>query len=440
MGCQSLNLNSHRKGFSLVELLVAMAIIIFMLTIMSQAFVIATTCMQGLKGVGELLDKGRPVLAVLQKDLSAYHFDGMRRLSDEDFWSNGPPSQGYFHMYQGGLSTVEGVTNDGVGYEISGTTSDHRLAFTSRLSGKNPEDFYIAPLENYSMVPPNPPMVPTDYANLVSLFNTGTTLSKSDNSSRFDFNLGVVHSQWAEIAYFTKPNNRNANGVPLMDLYRQQKLVLPSTFEANNLQIDSAKYLAYYENFSCKSATVANNMPPPPTKQIVYFNSPSDLSVAANRVPIDVANFPVNTLYPNSDVLLNDIISFDVRILPDSSLLDFSLLSNLITLRPFAPNSSGYNNISNTKVPCVFDTWCTDRSGAVKYDIGDFSSGVWQPNSADPAKVPVWNYFYYVDPMNPMNSAYIPIKGLRINAIQVSIRVWDEKSQKAREFKLIQRL
>ena len=132
-----------RNAFTLVELMVAMALIILMLSIMSQAFVIATTCMSGLKGVGELLDKGRPVLAVLQKDLSAYHFDGYKRLSDADFWDNGPPRQGYFQIYEGGPTSYEGMTTDGVTYQRSGSAADHRLAFTSRLSGKNPEDFYF---------------------------------------------------------------------------------------------------------------------------------------------------------------------------------------------------------------------------------------------------------------------------------------------------------
>ena len=38
-----------RNAFTLVELMVAMALIILMLSIMSQAFVIATGVMQGLK-------------------------------------------------------------------------------------------------------------------------------------------------------------------------------------------------------------------------------------------------------------------------------------------------------------------------------------------------------------------------------------------------------
>ena len=89
-----------RRGFTLVELLVSMAIIIFMLSIMSQAFVIATTCMQGMKTVGELIDKVRPVMTIMQRDLAADHFDGTKKLCDSDFWEYGPPREGYFSVFQ----------------------------------------------------------------------------------------------------------------------------------------------------------------------------------------------------------------------------------------------------------------------------------------------------------------------------------------------------
>ena len=425
----------NKKGFTLVELLVSMAIIIFMLSIMSQAFVIATTCMSGLKGVGELLDKGRPVLAVLQKDLSAYHFDGYRRLSDENFWDNGPPRLGYFQIYEGGATLYEGTTTDGVTYQRSGSAADHRLAFTSRLSGKNPDDFYVTAFEQY-----NPG---SDYNSLVGLFNSGGTLQASKNSQRYDFTPGILHSQWAEIAYFTKANNRTANGTPLMDLYRQQRAILPSNSEANGLAISdtmpappypaNTSKMPYYENFSCKSNAGK-----------IYFNSPSDLTMPNYRM---ASGFP-NTLYANSDLLITDVISFDVRILPDSSLNDFSLISSL----PY--NFYRYNNQNSSAQtpPCIFDTWTTGNDGT-QYDIGNFNSGVWQPTAWDSTKsplfpapnntginpatlIPIWNH----NRSGMAGNIFTPSKGLRINAIQVSIRIWDEKSQKAREFKIIQRI
>ena len=456
----STQIRIRKKGFTLVELLVSMAIIIFMLSIMSQAFVIATTCMSGLKGVGELLDKGRPVLAVLQKDLSAYHFDGYKRLSDADFWDNGPPRQGYFQIYEGyseGKAFIplrdlpdlisnkvpiesdlikenEGKTTDGVTYQRSGYISDHRLAFTSRLSGKNPEDFYVTAFEQY-----NPG---SDYNSLVGLFNSGGTLQASKNSQRYDFTPGVLHSQWAEIAYFTKANNRTANGTPLMDLYRQQKAVLPSNSEANGLLLNGANILQY-ENFSCKS--VVNNPGPPATTKI-YFNSPSDLTMPNYRMLSGVPN--VLPAHFKSDLLITDVISFDVRILPDSSLQDFSLVSSLLPSLTFR-----YNQIPNTfTFPCIFDTWTTGNDGT-QYDIGNFDTGVWQPTAWDSTKsplfpapnntginpatlIPIWNH----NRSGMAGKDFTPSKGLRINAIQVSIRIWDEKSQKAREFKIIQRI
>ena len=443
---KSPQIRTRKKAFTLVELMVSMAIIIFMLSIMSQAFVIATTCMSGLKGVGELLDKGRPVLAVLQKDLSAYHFDGYRRLSDDNFWDYGPPSQGYFQIYEGGASSYEGTTADGVTYQRSGSSANHRLAFTSRLSGKNSEDFYVTAFEQYAA---------NDYSSLVRLFNnydnnsqkffnSGITLQTSKNSQRYDFTPGILHSQWAEIAYFTKSNSRTANGTPLMDLYRQQRTILPSNSEANVLALNGTNLLQY-ENFSCRS--VINNPGPPATKKI-YFNSPSDLTIPTNRmVPVPSIVPPVlNTLYPNSDLLITDVISFDVRILPDYSLNDFSLISEL----PY--NAYRYSKNINTQIPpCTFDTWTTGYDGSTQYDLGDFSTGVWQPSAWDSNKtnyppmgtdvnpatlIPIWGH----NRSGMAGNIFTPSKGLRINAIQVSIRLWDEKSQKAREFKIIQRI
>jgi len=379
------------KGFTLVELLVAMAIIIFMLSIMSQAFVIATTCMSGLKGAVDLLDKGRPVLSVMQKDLSAYHFDGMRRLSDEDFWQYGPPIEGYFKIYQGNTSTVEGTTSDGVTYQRSSLSSDHRLSFTSRLAGKNIEDFYVS---NFETGP--------NYSDFTTKFNGNTSLQNSKNSLRFDFTPGVIHSQWAEIGYFTKDNNRKANGTPLMDLYRQQKLILPSNSEILPVL---ANQLTNFKNFSCYSD--GTNL---------HFNSPSELTDPSYRAFFPPLEF---TLYPKSDLLLSDVISFDVRILTDTSLKDFMLLADVKSV-------SGYT-CDFTSPANGFDTW----TKKYPYDFGDESSGKWQPtkNTAG-SRIPFWAY----------TTNNIPVKGLKINAIQISIRVWDEKSQKAREFKLIQRL
>ena len=138
--------NNPRYAFTLVELLVSMALILIMLSIMSQAFVIATTTMQGLRDAVEMQEKVRPVLALLQRDLGAYHFEGSKKLSDPDFWKNGPPDQGYFMVWQESpYDSFEGTTvegNDGVKFSRSASLANHMLAFSVKLSGNSPEELF----------------------------------------------------------------------------------------------------------------------------------------------------------------------------------------------------------------------------------------------------------------------------------------------------------
>lgn len=488
--------SNNRFAFSLVELLVAMAIIIFMLTIMSQAFVIATTCMSGLKGVGELIDKSKPVLNILQKDLSAYHFEGTKRLSDSNFWVNGPPLEGYFTIYQDKpFSNNEAPptgTADGVPVVRSGPDANHMLIFTSRLNGQDESEFYSAEL------PPDDPMNSNfKFNTFSSVFNnfpnfTSSSTSKKygkniditglvptstlailnlqeQNSSRYENYLGKIHSKWAEIAYFVEPNGKFANGslpgAPLGTLYRQQKILLPQVACGSPVNIPSGPSpicscgpLKLGGNniwsYDLKNGKQSKNNfyeistfdPGVPNK--IFFPTSQDLTSPYKRMIQKVITYdgglssgdPLNP-YPighpgyMKDILLENIISFDVRVLVDNY-LDFIPLSNLYAL--------GYTNLNkvlnpDSAVRQIFDTWSkeNDITGVSLpfadqiYDQGNLNplDGTWMPNAAalpNSKLLPFWN-----------NTTK---KGVQFHAIQVSIRIWDEKSQKAREFKLIQRL
>ena len=287
-----------RKGFSLVELMIAMAIIILMLSIMSQAFVIATTVMQGLKDAAEMQLLARPVMNILQRDLSANHFEGSKKLSDPDFWDFGPPRQGYFMAWQeyphevdesslGNYSNItgsysynsanyniypvpaiktlnanifagnhpgyEGKTSDYVQFRRSSGTANHQLAFTARLAGKNPEDFFQAKFPFYNIAPLN--------ANTLFYPSVSNPSAMYDaNIKRFETDPGLIHSQWAEVCYFLGPYGPNtgvvpgvspsistglakpaptgytggSNSLPLYTLYRQQRLLLPDMSALSN--------------------------------------------------------------------------------------------------------------------------------------------------------------------------------------------------------------
>src|SRR5579884_1880068 len=123
----------RRQGFTLVELLVAMALIIFMMAILSGAFQAALGTFRNLKAQGDLAEKLRATAQILQRDLAANHFDGNRRLSDPTFWNNGPPQQGFFQIWHGSipsavagnLSFDEGADPDGI---HSYRTANHSMA------------------------------------------------------------------------------------------------------------------------------------------------------------------------------------------------------------------------------------------------------------------------------------------------------------------------
>lgn len=426
----------QRKGFTLVELLVSMAIIIFMLSIMSQAFVIATTCMQGMKTVGELVDRVRPVMTILQRDLAADHFDGTKKLCDSDFWDNGPPREGYFSIIQGGISEQETPASGSVKYYISNSASNHALTFTSRLSGKNPTEFYTAEYPTAHKARMNGIY---NYPN--ATFSTSPPYMMVQNARRFDFIPDIIHCKWAELAYFIKPNGSvvpkdPSSGyvdLPLHDLYRQQRVILPDVSDMNKAGITNISPDPF-NLFSHHVDSVTNK---------VVFNQPSDVTAPWKRfgnrgpAPASLPNFKAyadptgqNDVGNNSDLILTNVISFDVRIINDSN-LEFLHLYETGGV-PWALNGyTSYNTqyVDTVTSKIILDTWTMERSQdpTKNYDLGDLSSVKWQPTALGGTsnyKIPFWN----------------GTTGIKINAIQITIRVWDEKSSQARDFILIQKI
>src|SRR5262249_20754316 len=124
-----------RSGFTLIEMLVAAALTLFVMTILSQAFVTSLEVFSQLKGLGDMEDGLRTAATIIRSDLRQNHFEGGRKLSDKTFWS-GPPGpydvpyppglgvgpttkksavqNGFLHIWQGSPSTLEGNDADGI--------------------------------------------------------------------------------------------------------------------------------------------------------------------------------------------------------------------------------------------------------------------------------------------------------------------------------------
>src|SRR5260370_10346741 len=202
----------RRTAFTIIELLVAMALIVFIMAILAEAFVEGLKTFRKMKAVGDLNARLRMAQSMVRDDSSKDHFEGKRRLSDPYFWTFGPPKEGYFRVWHGSQLGVQGQpfyiegNPDGI---PSYYATDHSLQYTVKKRGNNRQDFYSA------AVPVASP-----------LLNLGTPDSRYQDQNA---NSASYNSQWVEVAWFMRPTGTTAGAQPLFTLYRRQKVIVPST-------------------------------------------------------------------------------------------------------------------------------------------------------------------------------------------------------------------
>ena len=482
-----------KNAFTLVELMVAMALIILMLSIMSQAFVIATGTMQGLKEVADMQEKIRPAITLLQRVLGANHFEGSKKLSDPEFWDNGPPKEGYFMLWQDqAFEPLNGAEPSGyessfnnVSFSRSAARANHMLAFTVKLPGKSPNELFecssLASFGNiFYNVENNPPQLNPP---LPRIPDTPRSMLDS-NIRRFEKDSSLIHSDWAEVAYFLGPHvatnvnypspapdgytdGKSGPALPYYNLYRQQRLVLPS-YNITGVGLPSANTTSNREEISSELYTGPSSTG--------TFNKPSDLTIPWKRmgsrnfnllgsqIPVNPPTNPI-TYYPlfseyssaakiYTDIIATNVISFDVKLLTDSR-FDFEDLFTIGRQTPYINHDAIFNYSTpppiNTRPTnlnrAVFDTWTTDQgngpNSVPRYDLGVYGAQRWRPttytqNYTDTNNLPLKSYFdnYNMIPFWNWNNN----TGLNIKAIQISLRVWDQKSNTAKMFVIVQKL
>jgi prepilin-type N-terminal cleavage/methylation domain-containing protein len=446
----------ERRGFTLVEVLVSAALIVFIMLILSQAFITALTATRELKAAGDLQEKLRTVAVVLRNDLAADHFDtsptGGPRLSLQDLttylqpsppgWV--PPTTGYFRIWQGSASTSaagpqdwdEGTDGDGL---HSFRSIDNMLQFTVRLGGNSRDNYLTA------LLPMGSP-----------LGATGSVYGPKDYQQTDTYN-----GQFAEVTYYLRraPGAPVAGSTPLYALFRRQCLILQDngpagTGEYNTANSSTPPYpigfsacpvpfhdSAYYE-MSCKQDQTN------PAK--LYFNRMSDVVNPSERfgmqmdptganaayaagVPIFTAGDPTpdypiladevgpTSISTGDDVLLTDVISFDVKALyttlrPDGKNPDGSAGTETVDLRDIyrdIPQVSGTQNPALSAYR-VFDTWSKNATGAQ-------------------------NKFDYSGWATAGSSASLP-NAIHIFGLQITIRIWDAKTQRTRQISIAQQM
>jgi prepilin-type N-terminal cleavage/methylation domain-containing protein len=467
----------RRQGFTLVELLVAMALIVFIMSILSAAFVSATQVFRDLKALGDMAEKLRTASNVLRRDLAADHFDGKRRLGQPTFWNqdqpvdppnttttnvptptSGPPPQGYFRIWQGSplvqppapansayiseLSDLDGI--------ISNRAVDHMLSFTVKLRGNQSSDLFSA------SVPPG-----------FTIFGGATA-----QDAVYQQNPLLYNYPWAEVVYFLRPQinpQTNAqdqaadpanplNTTPLFSLYRRQFLAVPDNAQVPNPPTNppstgwaTATYASQFPEVSCKDD--------PLNVGTLYFNNPADLTMPGRRRGLDAkTGLPtfvdpylktqgvIRLTYPTmqeegvaqpqqgTDLLLTDVLSFEVRMLfadpnPTSGTANVTPLTTDpknpfidlydSTLSGKFPNTNG--TLFGANGPRVFDTW-SSMSSPNQNALTDYST--WRAGTFPNSQIPMWSTALNTGPI--------------IKAIQVTIRVWDAKTLQTRQVTIVQ--
>jgi type II secretory pathway pseudopilin PulG len=457
-----------RTGFTLVEMLVATALIIFVMLILTTAFTAGLGALRIMRGVGHLQEQLRYATSVLRRDLAAPHFGreqtalkgpylSQQRLDMYD-WS--PPKEGFFRIWQGKTSVYEGGTypngapivtdGDGLASYAMDASGLSYLHFTVRSepgmgqgSGRD-KYFSTRSLKSSGIASANITKYSKREYLYVGLPDIGP-YQLLDDAHQDD----TFYSSWAEVAYFIQPSGQLAGSSSLYTLYRRRRLLIDSRFPVSLAPVtvtpairSTLADVSFYEQPTAPPL-LALNTPGEVTAPFRRFNMTPTIpaGVSSNTYPNSTPNpnslTPIPATDVNSggdDILLENVLSFDVKAIWESPYKTdpvtglnkgdsrFPLINDP---RSFATNSdnpfddlpatpAARGNTSLASPMRVFDTWSS---------AGNYS---------------VWKNRYMSSDFTLANGPYtIPLR-VRVKALQIRIRVWDIKTQQTRQVTIIQ--
>jgi prepilin-type N-terminal cleavage/methylation domain-containing protein len=419
---------STRRGFTIVELLVAMALIILIMAVLSEAFVSGLGAFRSLKSIGDMQERLRVASIKLRADLALRHFEDRRMLSDIDpYWQDpfigsgdqnnrnvgGRPAQGFLRI-QTPPGTVQALSSNGMPYfpsvVLEGVDGDGIQSWITTPSFALPANRAMLPVLHFAskLVPDRKDVLRRD-----QLYITPVPPSTTAGNSLIDLNEGppdfrqpgLLNSPWAEIAWFLVPTGETAGSqgvTPLYSLYRRQRILIAPRRDSflatppaqGGGAVAPAQIGQYYG--------VSVEPDPTPGNNLLLWNS--EYSVAGQPYAGFPAGRSMSTVLPNGawwstptpvgttngepatligdDLVTTDVISFEIKVL--------------------RPNDAAFRDLND---------WFTDGGGNQVQPFG----GIY-------------------------DTATAPQGWLSLRAIKVTIRVWDFKTQLARQITVIQDL
>jgi len=486
----SLHPPPRRGGFTLVEMMVSTALIIFIMYIMATAFEKGLESFRMMKVAGDMQEKLRTASVAIRSDLNKPHFNDKgsslgEYLSDAALdptqlnWT--PPTKGYFRI-NFGKGALEDVADEGFDPDDTQLARTRRLPwkpnaatdlypsmqFTVRLSGERRDQFF------------------TTRHNVTGLNNWNTpnyTVSEDPT---------VFTSTWADVSYFVLPllDDRGQpvttpGGAQLYALYRRVKLLYdpaPGTVPPVVVAPGDPNFagLSFWRR-SNGGGRAELNTPSSVTAPIRRFGADQNTFAGLQvygALAGDTSLAPSKDVYgPASDVAGTDLLLANVTDFEIKAQWDVPKAADLAVFAPFYAALAAQMAVrAGTAVDypfdvppsvnphqqtfSVFDTWSsqedtTGPSPAYSYGrpIVSSASGtgvVLQtgpgPNrttgryDANNRNLANWNAGHFVTHVDKnLEKESMPLR-VRIKAVQIKIRIWDQKSQQSRQITLVQDL
>jgi len=289
-----------RSGFTLIEMMVAMALSLGIMLILTESFKMALDFVRSAHSTGEMISQLNGAGILLTRDLNTDHFRDPKtltngpKLSDQRLDQPGwPPSTdgGFFRVV---APAVAVETTDPQGFSIYGPAVNHQLHFTS-------------------IIPPSA---------------GGSGFTAVSNSAFYN-------SETAEIAYFLAPMGKRtsvgAGGQDLYNLIRRERLVAKTTAEQPTLAPAAA------------DTNVISAVGPNVNTMIAVMNP-------ANRMAL--APFPPGTPRYGDDIVVSNVLSFELQ-------ADWTPGAAVAPPRAFATNTDAPFDFLPAASGGVFDTGVT---------------------------------------------------------------------------------
>ncbi|HEX3147990.1 MAG TPA: prepilin-type N-terminal cleavage/methylation domain-containing protein [Gemmataceae bacterium] len=442
----------RRSAFTLVEMLVATALVMMIMLIISQALAAASKTTSALRTAGVLQERNRTAITLMRKDLGGDKFGppygsarGGPRLSDQRLDQSGwtPANSGYFEMRQLGegpagnlASILEPFANartDGEG--ITSTRAvNHKMRFTVRL--------------------PDGPQTDLFAAQFLSTFTADSRVNSFINAQ------SIMYTRWAEVVYWLEPTVGEfaSGGLQLYSLRRRIRLLPPTSVDYNNLPLAQAMQLvgSYYVSYPnvpkypdvIAPIIVTPNPIPAQPPQFVTVRLPGP--EALNNPDVDwTPTYVDNTKPPQyvqrmsaiphpylivagvpttgEDVVLTDVLSFDIKL----------AWFNNATFNTVVQNSS--------PPPAIFATGNMDEPFSDIYWNSVLMPGQGRVFDTGLRTILGDPRFAPIDPADAdqMTSFLTPSAGtvpnrINVRAIQIKIRIYDPRAEQARQVTIVQ--